>query len=297
MPWGAFRAPRGQMPGAATQAMPGHRRGAVRRRAVVARGLPATLGLLVAAAVALGACTGRRPPVVVPAQPAPESPPWQVPPQALATQRLFRMSYSGPEGEGSFRVTLRLATGSRFQIQAVDPLGRSLWTLDADGGRDLWLDHRNRVYCRPAGRMDLPGLPLGSFALAELPALLLGRLPAEPPPDAPPKRQGDQLTFEDLQGRRWTATLADGTVRAWTLWEGGEPAAWWAGRDGGGGGVLSVRAARGAAGGAGSGVQVRWREVLAEKLTQEPAPLAPPKGFRELASCLPGAGPARSGSD
>jgi hypothetical protein len=245
--------------------------------------------LLLAAALIAGAgaagCAGRRQPAAIPAAPVPESLPWQVPPQALATQRLFRMSYSGPEGEGSFRVTLRLAASDRFQIQAVDPLGRSLWTLDAKGGADLWLDHRNRVFCHPAGRLDLPGLPLGSFALAELPALLLGRLPAEPPPDAVPARQGDQLTLDDAQGRRWTATLAGGAVRAWTLWEGGEPAAWWAERDGGG--VLSVRPARGAAGDAGGGVQVRWKQVLAEKLAQEPAPIVPPKGFRELASCAP----------
>jgi hypothetical protein len=233
-------------------------------------------------------CAGRRQPAAVPPEPAaPESLPWQLPPQALATQRLFRMSYSGPEGEGSFRVTLRLATGARFQIQAVDPAGRSLWTLDANGDQDLWLDHRNRVFCHPTGRIDLPGLPFGSFPVAELPALLLGRLPADPPAAALPVRQGDQLTVEDSQGRRWTATVAGGAVRSWTLWDGNEPAAWWAERERGG--VLSVRAARGAGAAPSSSVQVSWKEVLSERLAQPPAPLVPPKGFRELAGCVPAA--------
>src|SRR6476659_11516463 len=56
--------------------------------------------------------------------------PWQMPQEAYGSQRLYRVSYSGPEGEGSFKVTLRLVSPARYQIQAVDPVGRSLWSLD-----------------------------------------------------------------------------------------------------------------------------------------------------------------------
>src|SRR5690349_23154179 len=71
--------------------------------------------------------------------PAPSTSPWQIPQAAYGSQRLYRVSYSGPEGEGSFKVTLRLASPARYQIQAVDPVGRSLWSLDVanDAGRSL----------------------------------------------------------------------------------------------------------------------------------------------------------------
>jgi hypothetical protein len=201
-------------------------------------------------------------------------PPWQIPAEAFGSQRLFRVSYSGPEGEGSFRVTLRLASPVRYQIQAVDPVGRSLWGLDVTAERGVWLDHRNKATCAFEGSFDVSGIPLGPFPLLSLPSLLLGRVPAEPAAGEEPMRKARQVEFRDDAGRRWAAELSNGgIVEGWTLWQGEEPAVWFQRRDGWA--YLSDRS---------RGVQVRWREVLKEDLGREPAPLAPPAGYRE-ASC------------
>ncbi|HVR09937.1 MAG TPA: hypothetical protein VMW75_17975, partial [Thermoanaerobaculia bacterium] len=106
--------------------------------------------------------------------------PWQVPAAAYGSQILYRVAVSGAEGEGSLKLTLRLASPERYQAQAVDPLGRAIWGLDVDGDRGLWLDHRAHAYCRLAGALDLAFLPLGPLSLSALPPLLLGRLPVPP---------------------------------------------------------------------------------------------------------------------
>ncbi|HVT18292.1 MAG TPA: hypothetical protein VHQ90_19215 [Thermoanaerobaculia bacterium] len=235
------------------------------------------------AVLAAGCATAPRPAV---APPAPPLPAWQIPPDAYGWQRLYRVAYSGPEGEGSLRVTLRLEAPERYQVQAVDPLGRTLWSLEVNAGKGLWLDHRGRVFCRLDGKIELAPLPLGPFPLVALPALLLGRLPAEPAPPppageggasvaatlapAPPPGPGSlEVVFRDAAGRRWSAQVRQGQVERWTLWQGEAPALWW--MQSGGWAILSDR---------GRGVQVRWREVLRERLGAL-APLAPPAGFRE----------------
>ncbi len=194
-------------------------------------------------------------------------PAWQIPASAVGSQRLYRVAYSGTEGEGGFRLTLVLVAPDRYQVRAVDPVGRALWTLDAEGERGLFLDHRSRAYCVFAGRFDISGVPLAPFPLMSLPALLLGRLPAEPA--APPRQSGNEIVFEDAAGRRWQATVAGGSVERWTAWEGEEPAYWWARRDSWS--ILSDRR---------QAVQVRWREVLSEPLVTPPPPLVPPEGYR-----------------
>ena len=109
-------------------------------------------------------------------------PPWQIPQAAYGSQRLFRVSYSGPEGEGSFRVTLRLVSPARYQIQAVDPLGRALWSLDVMNDSGLWLDHRNHTFCTFEGRFDdLRGARSGPSRCCRSPALLLAGCPPSPP--------------------------------------------------------------------------------------------------------------------
>jgi hypothetical protein len=205
--------------------------------------------------------------------------PWQIPPEAFGSQRLYRVSYAGPEGEGTFRVTLRLASLARYQIQAVDPVGRALWGLDVDGGQGVWLDHRNKLFCSFQGTLDLGGAPLGPFPLLSLPSLLLGRIPAEPPAasaggaPAPPASKDGKLRFKDAAGRSWSADLgADGSVTGWSLSEGGKLAAYWMKRDNWS--ILSDRV---------RGVQVRWREVLREPLGGEPAALEKPQGYHEEA--------------
>jgi hypothetical protein len=199
-------------------------------------------------------------------------PPWQLPADALGTQRLYRVSYSGPEGEGSFRITLRLGAAERYQVQAVDPLGRSLWSLDVAEGQGLFLNHRAHTSCVFTGSFDLSGVPLGPFPLLTLPALLLGRVPAVPAQTAqpPPQPKGRDITFHDAADRAWSvSTGADGAVERWTLSASGAPTAWWFRQDGWA--ILSDRV---------RGVQVRWREVLAERLDKELAALAVPADYR-----------------
>jgi hypothetical protein len=164
-------------------------------------------------------------------------------------------------------------------VQAVDPVGRSLWSLDVSGERGLFLNHRARTSCVFAGSFDLSGIPLGPFPLLTLPALLLGRVPAVPAAAAEPAKGGD-LTFEDAAGRSWAVSEAPGgAVESWTLLEDGAPTVWWLRRDSSA--ILSDRA---------RGIQLRWREVLSEPLEKDLAALDVPGGYREE-PCRETAGP------
>ena len=171
-------------------------------------------------------------------------------------------------------MTLRLASLERYQVQAVDPVGRSLWSLDVSGGRGLFLNHRSRTSCVFEGSFDLSGIPLGPFPLLTLPALLLGRVPAVPASSgaaAVPPAQGGNLTFEDAAGRSWALSEAPGgALQSWTLLEDGTPTVWWLRQDNAA--ILSDRA---------RGVQLRWREVLSEPLEKELTTLEAPGGYRE----------------
>jgi hypothetical protein len=169
-------------------------------------------------------------------------------------------------------MTLRLASLERYQVQAVDPVGRSLWSLDVSGERGLFLNHRARTSCVFTGSFDLSGIPLGPFPLLTLPALLLGRVPAVPAnPSEAPQAKGGGLTFEDAAGRSWALTLGpEGAVESWTLLEDGAPTVWWLRQDSSA--ILSDRA---------RGVQLRWREVLSEPLEKDLTALEAPGGYRE----------------
>jgi hypothetical protein len=213
---------------------------------------------------AFACATGRAPAPV----PAPPIPVWQIPADALGSQRLYRVSYSGPEGEGGFKVTLRLVSPERYQLQAADPVGRALWALDVADGRGLWLDHHDRTFCLFEGNFDVAGFPLGSFPLMSLPALLLGRVPAEPAGLV--REQGRQVSFLDAAGRQWSVVVAAGRIDSWSAAAGEVPSVWWMRREGWA--ILSDRE---------RGVQVRWREVLREALGKEPERLQAPGGYRE----------------
>jgi hypothetical protein len=218
------------------------------------------------------ACAGGPTPRPLPGAAAATLAPWQIPQGAYGSQRLYRVSYSGPEGEGSFRVTLRLVSAPRYQLQAVDPVGRSLWSLDVADEAGLWLNHRSRTYCRFEGDLDVSGVPLGPFPLLSLPSLLLGRVPAEPAASSPTATpRGRTFDFRDATNRHWYGSLGEGgLVVSWTLAEGSSPKVWWLRRDDWE--ILSDRD---------RGVQVRWREVLREDLNQEPPRLEPPAGYRQ----------------
>ncbi len=145
--------------------------------------------------------------------------PWEVPPDELYSQRLFRMELESGERSGSLRLTLRLAEPDQFLLTAVDPLGRRLWTLQVSGSRTVWLDHRRETVCRGD---DAPPPFLGGLTVAGLPAVLLGRLP-ERPGDAQAVQwwqlEGGQrqLRYADDGGRLWTARVGtEGELRTWS---------------------------------------------------------------------------------
>jgi hypothetical protein len=268
-----------------------------RRRAAPAA-VPAAA--LLAAALAAGCASAPAPPPVAPPpapasveEPAPPAapaaaptPPWEIPPELLDRQRLYRVRYDGPEGEGGLRLTLWLADPDRYDARAADQLGRPLWSLSVRGAGGLWVDHRAEAWCRLDGALDLAGLPLAPFPLAALPPLLLGRLPARPAGGVEPPPGASAIEIVDGEGRRWTAELGGGAP------DGGAPVSWtlW-GRDAAAGPVLTWVAAGGEAvlSDRGAGVQLRWREAVSEPLGGLPAPLEPPAGYRE-ASCAAAAG-------
>lgn len=197
---------------------------------------------------------------------APEGPPWEVPASALGTQQLFRMSYSGPRGEGSFRLALKMETAARYQALAVDPLGRALWSLDVTAGRGLFLDHRARAACPLEGLLSLAGAPLDRIELADLPKLLLGRVPVTPQ-ETKTTEVFDEIDLAGSAGERWKVKLARGRPVRWTLLRAGVRAASW--EIAKGESILSDR----------TGGKLRWRSSLAEKLAGTLAPLKAPADY------------------
>lgn len=247
------------------------------------RWLAAALALVAAAA---GCSTVPRVPVVPPPASAPRegatttptavTSPWQVPAAAYGSQILYRVGVAGPEGEGSLKLTLRLASPERYQAQAVDPLGRAVWGLDVEGDRGLWLDHRGHRYCRLSGALDLAFLPLGPLSLSALPPLLLGRLPVPPADPATvsrgtPPAGGDTVAYRDAAGRGWSAALRGGQVVSWGLWQDATAAPILSWANSGSWSVLSDRR---------KGMEVRWREAVREPL-RELVPMTPRSDYRQ----------------
>ncbi len=198
--------------------------------------------------------------------------PWELPSSSFGTQRLFRMSYSGPRGEGSFRLALKIESAGRYQALAVDPLGRALWSLDVAAGKGLFLDHRARAACALEGSLSLVGAPLERIDLADLPKLLLGRVPVRPRGEnvgSAGDSVDDEIDLDGAEGERWKVKLADGRPVRWTLLRNGKSAATWiSGEDGS---LLSDRA----------GGKLRWRAAVAEPLPGSLSPLPVPADYRK----------------
>jgi hypothetical protein len=204
--------------------------------------------------------------------------PWLLPPSAWGTQRLFRCSYRGPDGEGGFKATLRLATPARFEVLIVDTFGRQLAVLHVDGEGALLVDLRRRTHCSNLESLRLPGIGALPLLPSELPAVLLGALPAAPPSALPGAAAFDQdLEFTDARGRRWWARLEGDRVEQWRVREEGEPSWSWA-RGRGVSATLSGAA----------GAELRWQQVVAEPLRTAPAAASPPAGSVESCAPLPG---------
>jgi hypothetical protein len=183
------------------------------------------------------------------------------------------MSYSGPRGEGSFRLALKIESAARYQASAADPLGRALWSLDVTADRGLFLDHRARAACALDGALSLVGAPLERIALADLPKLLLGRVPVSPRGgrDEAVAVTSDGASGEiDLVGTTgevWKVSLDRGKPVRWILFRAGQRAAGWTIEKGES--VLSDQ----------KGGRLRWRSSVAEPLAGRLAPLTAPADY------------------
>lgn len=192
--------------------------------------------------------------------------PWRLPATAYPSQRLYRVKYHGPEGDAGFKLTLYLEAESEYRMLASD-LGRKLWSLSVDGQGDaLWLNYREKRYCRADATTELRFLPLADLPLASLPRLLLGRLPAEPVADL--ARGERNVTFLDARGFRWNGELDGDRLQWWSLVEGGEAVVWWRREEHGG--VFSNPRGK---------QEVRWREVVREQLRSPLAEVEIPAKF------------------
>jgi hypothetical protein len=195
--------------------------------------------------------------------------PWQIPESLLASQRLYRVSYQGPEGKLTFRLTLYLERAEVYQMQASDALGRPIFSLAIEeGGGAIFLDHREQRYCRSLSSAEQRYVPLAHLPLLALPKLLLGVLPM--PPAREFIRDEGRVSYQDAQGYLWSARLEANRLESWSLAENGEAIAWWQRSDGVG--IFSDR--RG-------GQQVRFTEQVVEKLSRPLAPVEAPSAYRE----------------
>lgn len=185
---------------------------------------------------------------------------------AAVEQALFRVRYSGVDGRGRLRLTLRSA-GEDFQLSAADPFGRSLWSFAGTGDDAVLLDHREATYCRLQGEVAIEVVALSELPVRMLPRLLSGRLPvdADPPVVVPP--DGGEVDLVDGRGRRWTARFDGGVLASWTLWRDGAPILWWQRQDEGG--ILSHR----------DGAQAIWTRTAHERVPGVLEPLEPPSSY------------------
>lgn len=187
-------------------------------------------------------------------RPAPGTAPWEIASDSYPSQRLYRVKYQGPEGELGFKLVLYLESTTRYRLLATD-LGRKLWSLTVDSeGEAVWLDYRQKEYCRADAAGELRFVPLANLPLIALPKLLLGRLPTEPATEL--ARDATRVSFVDASGQLWNAGLALDDVEWWSLLEGGQPIVWWK-REANDGAVFIDR--RGSQ-------EVRWRETVSEHL-------------------------------
>lgn len=159
--------------------------------------------------------------------------PWEIPGAERGTQRIVRMRYDGPEGQGTLHLVLRFESPDRFHVEASDRLGRRWWDLNVQDGGALVLWVRERTFCRYRGDLEIPALSLGPVPAGAVAALLLRRLPA-PPVDPgvveaalAAGSAGVKLDFEDRRGRRWTAVTTASAPRSWTLHRGARTRASW----------------------------------------------------------------------
>lgn len=210
---------------------------------------------------------------------------WEIPPAALDSQRLYRIGYQGPEGKLAFRLTLYLMAANHFRMDAADGVGRRIFSLElapaVAGGAlpaapvALFLDHREKQYCRLASSGLPADLPLANLPLEALPRLLLGVMPAQPAGEL--AQEEGKISYLDAAGQKWSGQVgADGLLQWWTLAEGGEAVAFWQRQP-----AETIYSDRKA------GLQVRLQEQVVERLASRPAPLEIPPGYAEIVCVRP----------
>lgn len=150
------------------------------------------------------------------------------------------------------RMILDVDSSERYAITTKDRFGRGLWRLESGSAGALLVDDRRKLYCRAADGVRIPEMALESLPLDELPAVLLGRLPANLVRSSETgESRADE--YRDRRDRRWTVRGAPARPESWTVWESEEPWLWWR-RHESDGGVLSHR----------GGSQFRWKLVAKE---------------------------------
>ena len=229
-------------------------------------------------ALVLGGC-GSSGTALIPARQAPQADqPWLLPVDALETQRLYRVKYQGPEGKLNFKLTLYLESAERYRLLAADPVGRKLWELFLEPTNEaILVDHRQKLYCHADQADQMTLVPIARLPMIAIPKLLLGFLPASP--DRRAQWVEDRVIYRDRNGELWQAGWEDGALAWWSVGEQGDPTAFWRrqNEDGKAAGIFSDRRGQ---------QQIRWREMVAERMTR---PLSRPDipANYELGSCNP----------
>jgi hypothetical protein len=167
---------------------------------------------------------------------------------------------SGPDGRSGLRLALRLWSPARFEAVASDPIGRSLWVLEIDGDRGRLRSPREGGACRldAARPLTLPDLEL-PLPARELPAVLLGRLPA-PAPIRERVVAGERGDLIDAAtGERWRIEMAGDALAGWSVGTAGRERLAW--RRDGERSLLAVDGGR---------ASLEWRESAREPLAGAP---------------------------
>jgi hypothetical protein len=228
------------------------------------------LAIAAVTTIVLGGCflpIGGRP-VVEPTGPVAAAA-WEIPAASIGTQRLYRVQYQNAQDKLGFRLSLYLSSPRTYRMEASDGIGRRIFSLELRDADALWLDHRERTFCR-VGEIDTAlRIPLADLPLLSLPKLLLGVMPMPPATDT--AQDAKAISYLDARGQKWSGGFGlDGNLEWWSLVQGGEPVAWWQRKDKES--IFSDR--RG-------GVQLRWIEMVVERLEGAREPLKAPPGFEE----------------
>ena len=177
---------------------------------------------------------------------------WDLKPNQLYSQSIFKIHYTDASGGVSFRMVMRISSSDRFEMSISDTFGRKLWDIEFESETVKLLDHKRHQYCTSYERDILSFLALEPLGVEKLPLILFGRLPTRPKIDIELSLLGQ--TFHDTSGRKWSIRGEGDAPSAWALWGAERPEIWWTRH--GKVGILSRR----------DGTQIRWENASVEAL-------------------------------